>query len=158
MSKQEAFTLIEAAVACGVVALSIAVLFLAAAAFAKFGTRPAGPDRAAATLLAEQTLRVAEDAWKYGSIGNAPAGTWSTTLPIATGGTTTTSIPVTVTSSLANSGAAGASISITVAYPPDPNHNDPGSVSVNGTLRVRAPLPGARVAYPVLVPLPPGAP
>lgn len=156
---QRGFTLIEAAIACGIVGMTLLALFFALSSFSKFDAHAAGPNRTAARVLAEQTLRIAEDAWKYGAIGNAPSGTWSTTLRIPNAGSATpASIPVTITSALANANATSTSIAITVGYPPDPDRGDTGTITINGTLQVRAPLPGARVLYPSLVPLPSGAP
>lgn len=154
---QQGFTLIESVVAAAVAAVAICALFGAIGEFGRFASHQAGPVRSAATLLAERTLRVAQDAWKYGSPGSAPAGAALSTIPLnAPNGARTA--PVSVTTSVTGS-VGSAQISVTVLYTPDPDHpQDPGSVTVSGEARVKAPLPGSTVAPASLVPQPTGAP
>jgi prepilin-type N-terminal cleavage/methylation domain-containing protein len=156
---QRGFTLIETMIATAVVAIAIGGLVLAMAGFGRFSTHQAGPVRSAAMQLAEQTLRVAQDAWKYGSPGNAPSGSWQTAVPLAIPGSGATTAPVTVTASIANMTAQSAQLTVTVQYTPDANHaDDPGSVSLSGQTEVKAPVPGATVLEPALIPQPSGAP
>jgi hypothetical protein len=126
--------------------------------FGHFATHQSGPVRSAAMLLAEQTLHVAQDAWKYGSPGSAPSGTWATTVPLNLPGGSR-SAPVTVTATISNAGAQDAQVTVTVQYTPDANHrNDSGHVSMIGQMRVKSPLPGATELNPSLIPQPSGAP
>ena len=158
MRLQTGFALIEVLAVIGIVAICAGTLILAISGFAKFGSHAIGRNRLAATLFAEQTLRVAENAWKYGSPGAAPSGSAQVALPVAMPSSTPTTIPATVSSTLSNAGS-GATIAVTVLYTPDPQHpDDPGRVTLSGILTVKAPLPGAQIERPGFVPLPPGAP
>jgi hypothetical protein len=48
---------------------------------------------------------------------------------------------------------------VTVRYTPDAYHNDdPGVVSIGGAVQMKAPMPGATVLNPSLIPQPSGAP
>lgn len=142
---QTGVTLLETAVAAALTALAAGAALSIVAAFGKYTAQQGGPARTAALLIAQQTLRVAQDAWKYGSPGSAPAGTQSIALP----GTVTT------TTSIAG---ASAQVTVTVKYTPEPGRNDPGAVSVSGSVVQEAPLPGSQIARPGLIPLPSGAP
>ena len=138
--------LLEALVAVAIAALAAGASLWALAGFGKHLAQPGGAARSAALALAQQTLRVAQDAWKYGSPGSAPAGTQAVALP----GTITTAI---------SSASAPAQILVTVRYTPQPGRSgDTGVVSVSGAVDVKAPLPGSSVYRPGLVPLPSGAP
>lgn len=145
---QQGFSLIEAMVATAVVAVSVGAMLFALGAFAKFGAHQAGPNREAATLYAQQTLRIAQDVWKYGPQNGVPSGTTRITTPIS----------ATVTAALTGIDQDSATMTVTVAYTPDPNHGDPGIVSMNGVLEAQAPIPGSRLVRPGLIPLPSGAP
>lgn len=156
---QAAFTLVETLIAVAVVALAIGGFVLAMGAFGRFSTHQAGPVRTAAMQLAEQTLRVAQDSWKYASPGTAPSGTWQTTVPLAVPSALPTTVPVTVTASVSNATAQSAQVTITVQYTPDANRSgDTGRISVSGVAQVKAPVPGATVLNPSLIPQPSGAP
>jgi len=159
MRAQAGFALIEVLAVIGIVAVCAGTLILAVSGFAKFGSHAVGPTREAATLFAEQTLRVAEDVWKYGAPGSAPSGSSQIALPVAVPSSTPTTIPATVFSTLSNTGTAGATITVTVVYTPDPQHSgDPGTETLSGNLNVKAPLPGAQVERPGLIPMPANAP
>jgi prepilin-type N-terminal cleavage/methylation domain-containing protein len=145
---QRGFSLIEAMVATAIVATAAGSMLFALNAFAKFSAHQAGPNREAAMLYAQQSLRVAEDVWKYGAQRGVPSGTQQIADPIS----------ATVTTSITPIDAASASITVTVAYTPDPNHADPGSVSMSGILEVKAPVPGSRIVRPGLIASPSGAP
>jgi hypothetical protein len=150
--------LLEAMLAVAIVAVATGAWLSASGAFARFSTHQVSPVRAAADLLAEQTLRVAQDAWKYGSPGTAPSGTWQTAVPLNAPDAAPTSAPVAVTASIVSSGET-ADITVTVQYTPDPARpDDPGTVSLNGTLAVKAPTPGTHLVQPALIPQPSGAP
>ena len=110
-------------------------------------------------LLAEQTLRVAQDAWKYGSPGMAPSGTRQTAVPLNIPGAGPTTAPVSVTTSISSAGAQGALVTVHVQYTPEGRHSsDSGQVSISAQAQVEAPVPGATVLDPSLVPQPSGAP
>lgn len=149
----------EAVLSCAVVAVAAGGTLFAMSSFGRFTTHQAGPVRAAATLLAQQTLRVAQDAWKYGSPGNAPAGSANVRVPIVNPGAAATSAPVTVMTTLSNATAADAQVTVQVTYTPDPGHPaDSGTVEISGAAVVRAPPPGSQVVAPAPVPAPSGAP
>jgi type II secretory pathway pseudopilin PulG len=156
---QSAFALIEVLAVIGIVAICAGTLILAISGFAKFGSHAIGRNRSAALLFAEQTLRVAQNTWKYGAPGTAPNGSAQVALPVAVPSSTPTTIPATIISTLSGAGSTGATITVTVQYTPDPQHpDDSGSVMLNGTLNVKAPLPGAQIERPGFVPLPANAP
>lgn len=146
--------LLETAVAAAIVAVAVGTALWAIAAFAKHVAQQGGPARTAALIAAQQTLRVAQNAWKYGSPGSAPAGSQSITLPLSAA----TSAPATITTTISGS-ASPAQITVTVQYTPEPDRSgDSGVVSVSGEVGVKAPLPGSQVNRPGLIPLPSGAP
>ena len=156
---QAGFALIEVLAVIGIVAICAGTLILAISGFTKFGSHAVGRNRLAATLFAEQTLRVAEDAWKYGTPGAAPSESAQVALPIAVPSSTPTTIPATVFSTLSDAGPAGATIAVTVLYTPDPQHpDDSGSVTLSGNLNLKAPLPGAQMERPGFIPPPANAP
>lgn len=157
--KQAGFTLIEAVLAVAILAVAMTAFTVAMGEFGKFSTSQAGPVRTAAMLLAEQTLRVAEDAWKYGAAGNAPEGSLATRVPLVLPGARATTAPLTVTTALSNADSAFADLVVTVRYTPDPDHlQDTGIVTLDGELQVKAPLPASTVAPPNLIAQPQGAP
>ena len=148
MKAQRGFALIEAVVVIGIVAACAGALLLALANAAKSGARAAGPNHVAALRLAAQTLRVAANAWKYGSLGDAPSGTEVTSVPVS----------LQIVSSVSQTGASSAVMTVTVSYTPDPGRAEPGSITMSGTLRAKAPLPGARVEQDGLISDPAGSP
>lgn len=143
----------ETAVAAGIVAIALGGALFALAQFGKYVRGQAGPARTAALVAAQQTLRLAQNAWKYGSPGSAPSGTQTIALAYNKGA----SAPATITTAIARSGPS-AQITVTVRYTPEPGRNDPGVVTISGELIAKAPLPGSRIDRPGLVPLPLGAP
>lgn len=143
MKPQRGFALLESIAVLAIVALGGGVLVLAASASAKLNAAPER-NRAAAALLAAQTLRVAENVWKYGSPGEAPAG--SATAAMKLPGSNET-VPVTISSAITSRAANGATLTITVSYPS-------GAVTISEAVRVKAPLPGAQVEQPELIPQP----
>lgn len=155
---QQGFTLIESVVATAIVAIAAGALFLSIGGFGRFSSHQSGPVRTAATLLAEQTLRLARNAWKYGSPGSAPAGSFATSLPVLMPGRTPTSAPVTVVTAVSMAGSS-ADVRVTVRYTPDPDHfQDPGAVSIDGEALMQAPLPASTISPPALIAQPTGAP
>lgn len=143
----------------GIIAVCAGTLVLAISGFVKFGSHAVGRNRAAALLFAEQTVRVAENAWKYGTPGSAPSGSAQVALPVAIPSSIPTTIPATVTSTLSSAASTGATITVTVLYTPGPEHSgDSGNVTLTGALTVKAPLPGAQVERPGFVAQPQGAP
>ncbi|HET9393048.1 MAG TPA: type II secretion system protein [Candidatus Rubrimentiphilum sp.] len=159
MKSQAGFALLEVLAVIGIFAVCAGTLILAISGFAKFGSHAVGRNHAAALVFAEQTLRVAENAWKYGTPGAAPSGSAQVAIPVAVPSSAPTTIPVTVTSTLSNASSTGATIAVTVLYTPDPEHpGDSGIVTLNGTLNVKAPLPGAQVQRPGFVAQPQGGP
>jgi prepilin-type N-terminal cleavage/methylation domain-containing protein len=149
---QRGFALLEALAVLAIVALGAGALLMAITAAAKLdggGSR----NRRAAALLAAQTLRVAENAWKYGTPGDAPAGSMTASMPVPGSSAT---VPVTISSEIASQTTQGAAITVTVSYPPGQDEADAGAVTVSAALRVKAPLPGAQVERPGLVPQPAG--
>lgn len=140
LRSQSGITLVETIVTAGITALSLGAALYAITMFGKHVAQQGGPARMTAIVTAEQTLRVAQDAWKYGSPGIAPAGTQ---------GNLTTTI---------SSSTGPAQITVTVRYTPEPGRGDPGIASISGEVAAKAPLPGSRVDRPGLIPLPSGAP
>jgi len=147
-------TLLETAVAAAILAIAVTAALYAVAAFGKFTAQQGSPARMAALAAAQQALRIAQNAWKYGAPGAAPSGAQSITLPLSTN----TTAPATLTTTLSASGAS-AQLTVTVHYTPEPGRaGDPGVVSVSGEVAEKAPLPGSQVQRPGLVPMPSGAP
>jgi hypothetical protein len=146
--------LLETVVAAAIIAVAAGTSLWAIAAFGKHAGQQGGPARTAALVAAQQTLRVAQNAWKYGSPGSAPAGTQAIALPLSSA----TSAPATITTTI--SGAASpAEVIVTVRYTPESiRPGDSGVVSVSGEVDVKAPLPGSQVDRPGLIPQPSGAP
>lgn len=108
----------------------------------------------AALTIAQQELRIAQNAWKYGSPGTAPSGTQTIVLPVSA----STTAPATITTTLSASGTS-AQLTVTVQYTPEPDRSgDTGVVSVTGEVAEKAPLPGSQVDRPGLIPMPSGAP
>jgi len=147
---QRGFALLEAIAIVAIVAICAGALLMAVFASARLGLAP-GRNRAAAALLAAQTLRGAENAWKYGTPGDAPSGSAAASMPVPG----SVAVPVTISSELSSQTADGAAIAITVTYPPE-RAGDSGAITVTGALRAKAPLPGSQVERPGLVPQPTG--
>jgi Tfp pilus assembly protein PilV len=157
--KQAGFTLVEAAISAAIVAVAAGGALLAMGAIGHFATNQAGPMRTAAAGVAEQTLRLGQNAWKYGSPGSLPAGSATVNVPLIVAGSASTSAPVTVSTSLTNVTATQAQLAVSVTYAADRGHPaDSGSLSISGPLTVKAPLPGTRVTDPAAIPEPSGAP
>lgn len=151
---ESGITLVETAVAGAILALAVGTALCATAAFGKHIAQQGGPARTAALIAAQQTLRVAQNVWKYGSPGNAPAGSQSITLPLSTA----TAAPATLVTTIDGS-TSPARITVTVKYTPEPDRPaDSGAVSISGEVDEKAPLPGTQVQRPGLVPIPSGAP
>jgi type II secretory pathway pseudopilin PulG len=156
---QEAFTLLETLIAVAVVGVAIGGLIAALGGFARFSTHQVSPIRSAATLVVKNTLLAAQDAWKYGSPGTAPTGTWATTVPLAIPGNSSVTAPVTLSVSASAVSSSGTELIVSARYTPAPNRSgDTGAVSMSGQAYVRAPLPGATVFDPALIPKPSAAP
>lgn len=156
---ERGFTVVEAAVAFAVLAVAAGGALFGISSFGRFATHQPGPVRTAALGLAEQTLRVAQDAWKYGSPGTAPSGTQTIDVPIAIPNNAATSAPVTLTVTVGNAVSGSAPIAVTARYTPDPQHEtDSGTLTVSGTLSQRAPAPGSQVQDAAPVAAPSGAP
>lgn len=151
MKPQRGFVLLEAIATVAIVALCAGALLASLSASAASGWTPQR-NRAAAALLAAQLLRTAENAWKYGTPGDAPSGSIAASMPVAG----SDAVPVTISSAITSQTADGAALSITVSYPSD-RAGDSGSITVTGALRVKAPLPGSQLERPGLVPQPGGA-
>lgn len=155
---QSGFSLIEAIFAAAIVAVAAGAWLSAVNGVAHFATHQVSPLRNSATVLAEQTLRIAQDAWKYGSPGAAPAGTWQTNLPLIVPGAPATSVPVSVNAAIVTTGQR-ADLVVTVRYTPDAGATgDDGVVALRGALSVKAPAPDSRIVRPGLIPQPSGAP
>lgn len=155
---QAGFTLIESLIAAAVAGVAVVAFASAAAGFGRFAAHQAGPVHEAAAAMAAQTLRVAQDAWKYGAPGQAPAGTLQTRVTVMRAGKAA-EVPVTLTTALGGVSATSAQVTVTVSYSPDPDHpQDDGMVTVRGAAQVQAPLPASTVAPAPLVPQPAGAP
>jgi type II secretory pathway pseudopilin PulG len=148
MKRERGFALLETVAVVGIVAIGAAALVLAISGAAKFSAHASGPNRTAALEYARQMLRVAQDAWKYGSPGSAPNGSADVTVPVAGPDAIATTMPARVTATVVPDSETGASISIAVSYTPDPGRNDSGSVTLSGRLRAIAPLPGTQVVQP----------
>jgi hypothetical protein len=67
-------------------------------------------------------------------------------------------VPLQIVSSVSQTGASSAVMTVTVSYAPDPGREEPGSITLSGTLRAKAPLPGARVEQDGLITAPGGSP
>ncbi len=150
---QSGITLVETVVAVAIVAVVVGGVLFAVGAFGKYVSQQGGPGERAALSDAQQTLRLAQNAWKYGSPGNAPSGSQSVIVPLST----QTSAPATVTTTL-SAGASSAQIQVTVRYTPQPGRRDPGIITLTSDVDVKAPLPGSQVNRPGLIPQPAGAP
>lgn len=135
MNGERGYALLEALAALGLAALCVTALALAARGAARVQTQTGGPNRRAALAFARQTLRVAQDAWKYGSPGAAPAGSATALIPF----------PARVSATVEPDGEDAATISVRVEYSPDPATNDSGVVTLEGAVHAMAPLPGSRV-------------
>lgn len=153
LRNESGVTLVETAVAAAVVAVAAGGALFAIASLAKHTRMQGGAARTAALVAAQQTLRIAQNAWKYGSPGSAPSG--SQTLMLPSGSATTA--PATLTTTVAPSGTA-AQITVSVHYTPEPGRDDSGIVTVSARVLVKAPLPGSQIDRPGLVALPSGAP
>jgi type II secretory pathway pseudopilin PulG len=151
---QRGFALLEALAVLAVAALGAGALLAAISAAAKL-QGGMGRNREAAALLAAQTLRVAENVWKYGPPGDAPAG--SATASMTVPGSSTT-LPVTISSAISSQSTQGAAITVTVSYPAGEDGEDAGSATISAPVGVKAPLPGAQVERPGLVAQPTGTP
>lgn len=135
------FTLVETAVAAAVACVATIALFFAFAQAARFAGHAEGTARQAARIAAENVFRDAAQSWKYGSPGTLAASASN----------------VTVTA--ANATSTGAHLTVRVQYTPDPGHAaEDGTVTIEGDVFVKAPLPGSQVAKPGLIPRPTGAP
>lgn len=156
-SPQAGFTLLETLLATAILAAAAVGLFGALAAIGRAGAHAAGPRRQAATNFAEQTMRTAADAWKYGSAGAAPSGTFATSLPLPLPSSTPTTMPVQVSAVLSSVTATSATIDITVQYTPDPESGDSGSISLESRVLQKAPAPGSLVSGGAVA-MPSGAP
>lgn len=154
MEAQRGFALLEAVAVVAIVSLFGGILIMAISAAVRMESRPER-NRAAAEILAAQTLRVAEDAWKYGTPGDAPRGSATASLQVQGSNEI---VPVAISSTISSESADGAAITITVSYPPEQPGGDSGAVTLTGALRVKAPLPGAQVERPGLIAQPAGAP
>lgn len=140
------FSILEALVAVALLAICTGGVLAAAASIGRFAAAPAGPNRAAALAAAEETARIAQDAWKYGAPASpVPNGTWSTT---------SRGVPLNIGASTTSAG----DLVVTVAYPPDSSRGESGTVTLHTTLRAIAPRPREKVVRPGLVPAPSGAP
>ncbi len=156
---QRGFTLVESAVAVAVVAIAAGAVLSAMGEFARFSSQQAGPVRSAATLLAEQTLRVAENAWKYGSPGGTPSGSTQTAVSLLLPNGAATSAPVTLRTSVTSATTTSGQISVTVLYTPDPDRlQDTGNITLSANVQVKAPLPASTVAPAALIAQPANAP
>jgi type II secretory pathway pseudopilin PulG len=150
---QSGITLVETAVAAALIAVAAGAALYALTVFGRHVGQQGGPARTAALIAAQQTLRIAQNVWKYGSPGNAPAGSQSITLPISA----STTAPATLTTSV-DASTSPARITVTVQYTPEPDRaGDSGIVSISGEVDAKAPLPGTQVQRPGLVPIPSGA-
>ncbi len=153
LRSQSGITLVETAVAAGLVAIAAGTVLYGIAMFGRFAGQQGGAARMAALLTAEQTLRIAQDAWKYGTPGDAPNGSQTISLPLSA----STTQPALMTTTLSPSGAS-AQITVSIRYTPEPGRGDPGVVSVSGNVYAKAPLPGSQIDRPGLVAMPSGAP
>ena len=90
----------ETTITVAILAVAVGGLIAAVGVVGGFSTHQSGPVRTAAILRADQVLRIAQDAWKYGSPGASPSGTWQTTVSLAAPNAGPTTVPVTVTSSV----------------------------------------------------------
>jgi type II secretory pathway pseudopilin PulG len=140
LHSQRGTTLLEAVVVSAICAVVLGGVLFALTTVSRHVARQAGPHRTAAIVLAQQTLRIAQDAWKYGALAT-PSGTQ----PLALPGTLTASV-------------SSNQLTVTVTYTPDPGHDDSGSVSLTGPLMPKAPLPGTQVDRPGRIAQPSGAP
>jgi len=87
-------------------------------------------------------FRDAAQSWKYGSPGSYATGTFSN---------------VSITEAAVT--ATGAHLTVGVQYTPDAARGgEDGTITVEGDVAVKAPLPGSQVARPGLIPRPSGAP
>lgn len=150
---QSGITLVETALAAGIIVVAAGGALFAITSFAKHLRDQGGAAHAAALIAAQQTLRIAQNVWKYGSPGSAPAGSQTVALPL----NKVTTQPATITTRVVPNGTS-AQITVTVQYTPEPGRQDSGVVTMSGQVSAKAPLPGSQIDRPGLVPLPSGAP
>lgn len=150
---QSGMTLVETAVAAAIIAIAAGAAMFAIGSFGRHVAQQYGPARSGALLAATQQLRLAQNAWKYGSPGNAPSGTQRITLPLGGGATTAATVSTTIASN-----GASTRVSLSVSYTPQPNDADSGTISISQDLQAKAPLPGSEVEPPALIAAPTGAP
>jgi len=156
---QRGFTLIESTVAVAIVSVAISSLIFVIGAFGRFSAHQSGPVHSAAIVLAQQTLRIAENAWKYGSPGNSPAGSIQTTVPVLTPNSAATTVPVTLRTNVTAAGSTSSQITVSVQYTPDPDHpQDSGILTLSGDVQVKAPLPASTLTPAALIAQPTNAP
>ncbi|HEY9180048.1 MAG TPA: prepilin-type N-terminal cleavage/methylation domain-containing protein [Candidatus Baltobacteraceae bacterium] len=154
LRRQSGITLLETTIAAALLAIAAGGALFALSSFGAHIAQQGGPARMAALVAAQQTLRIAQDAWKYGSPGSAPSGSQTIALPLST----QTTAPALLTTTV-SAGATSAQITVTVQYTPEPGRSgDPGVVMLSANVSEKAPLPGSQVTKPGLVPLPSGAP
>jgi len=149
VTPQRGFVLLEAIAIVAIVSICAGALLLAISAAAKLSAPP-GRYRTAAALLAAQTLRAAENAWKYGSPGEAPSGSAPASMTVPG---SSVPVAVTISSAISSETADGAAIEVTVSYPPGQS-GDSGTLILSGALRAKAPLPGSQLERPGLIPQP----
>ncbi len=144
---QRGSSLIETAVAVAIAAIVTgAALNAAVAAIHSAGTNPI---RAALASAVRREMTIAIDVLKYRGATVAPV-TIATTLPMPAG----SALPADLSIQTAPVGRDGLRVVITATQSNDARER----ASLTATLSARAPLPGAVVRAPALVPAPTGAP
>jgi type II secretory pathway pseudopilin PulG len=153
--QQRGFTLVETILAAGLVAVALIALFSVLAGASRFAASSGGPNRQTALHVAAETIRLAQNAWKYAP-QDAPSGTLATSAPVPVPSGDPTTIPLTVQAILARTGDS-AKLRVVVTYPQDGFRSQTGRVVEDAVLQVAAPLPQSTIiASPI--PQPSGAP
>ncbi len=106
-----------------------------------FAASAGGANRQIALQAAAQTIRLAENVWKYGA-QDAPSGTLATTVPLDLPSAAPTTVPLTIEALLSRTGAS-ARLRVIVTYPLDGFRRQTGRVTQDAVLHVAAPLPGS---------------
>ncbi|HEY5426768.1 MAG TPA: prepilin-type N-terminal cleavage/methylation domain-containing protein [Candidatus Tumulicola sp.] len=145
--RQRGSSFIETAIALAVVAIVAGAALNAA--IATTHAAAVDPERAALQSAARREMTIARDVLKYRGASIAPAAA-ATTLPMPAG------TPLAVELSIATSRTARGAIRVVVAAAASNRSGE--RAALEATLSARAPLPGAIVHAPGIVPAPTGAP
>lgn len=151
MRSKRGFTLVETVLATAIVAIALSALLASLGGAARFAGAAAGPNRQLALDAAAETIRLGQNAWKYGP-QDVPSGTLATSVPVSVPGAPPTTMPLTIQALLTRAGDS-AHLRVVVLYPQDGFRDQTGRVVEDAVLHVSAPLPQSTVlAAPIAQP------